>query len=682
MQNAPRIHDKAVGSGATAPQLPAPSGRWHVPREFERYTLLKRLPRGGMGNLFLATSRGIEGAERPCVVKVIRDEYTKDTSFRARFLDEARIQAQLRHPGVAQIFEASTTATDMPFVVMEYVEGRNLGEVQGRTKQLGLNIKWPEAVAMVLAVSDALAHVHERTDVDGKPLNIAHRDLSPQNVMVGYDGDVKKLIDFGTARGDNRRCRTVAGVVFAKPGYTAPEVANNCPGGVPADLYALGIMLWELIAGRRFLTGEASAHLAAVGMGQLRPEPLASSLGIPTSLDRVIERLTATRIEDRYESSRQVTQVLLAILRRAPSLAHGHRSVRGRVGQWMLRLYPNEPAGSRSEFARLLQEVQHSGVGLRRETPPTRSRGATLASLAGVLPGTRYRLRRQLSQGTMAVVFEAEHMDLGRRVALKILPATMGRADAETRFRAEARVMASLSHDNLVKLHDFGLSTDGRFFYAMELLQGDSLEAVLRRDQRVASASAVKIGIQVCGALEKVHHAGIIHGDIKPANLFLTEAGRVKLLDFGVSGPHGVSEAADPSGMSLVGTPEYMAPEQLSGHSLDAPSDIYALGVVLYELVTGVLPHNSSTMATLIDAKLNRRAEPPSRLGAHMGIPAYLDRMILKCLEKEPRDRYQTAEQLRYALEDADLKLKQRAAGRGGFYQTVLSLFTPENSRQ
>src|SRR6187431_2600288 len=245
-----------------------------LPRRFERYTLLKRIARGGMGEVYLATAGGIEGAERPCVVKTIRREHDEDRSFLARFLDEARIQAQLQHLGVAQVVEATNDASGKPYVVVEFIEGRNLGDVRARAGQLGMRMGWPESLAVSIVMADAPAHVHERTDAGGKALDIVHRDLSPQNVMVSYAGDVK-LIDFGTARGLNRRCQTIAGIVFAKPGYVAPEVANNTPGGVPADVYAFGVMLWELLAGRRFLTGEASEHMALVGAGKKHPPPIA-----------------------------------------------------------------------------------------------------------------------------------------------------------------------------------------------------------------------------------------------------------------------------------------------------------------------------------------------------------------------------------------------------------------------
>src|SRR6186713_969258 len=301
-----------------------------LPRRFERYTLLKKVARGGMGEVYLATAGGIEGAERPCVVKTIRREHEEDRSFLARFLDEARIQSQLQHPGVAQIVEATNDCAGKPYVVVEFIEGRNLGDVRARAGQLGMRMGWAESLAVSIVMADALSHVHERTDASGKPLDIVHRDLSPQNVMVSYAGDVK-LIDFGTARGQNRRCQTIAGIVFAKPGYVAPEVAANNPGGAAADLYALGIVLWELIAGRRFLQGDSHEHLAAVAKGERTPPPLSLWLAVPRELDAVVAKLTATQIADRFASAREAAEKLTKLLHQAPSLANGERSVRARI---------------------------------------------------------------------------------------------------------------------------------------------------------------------------------------------------------------------------------------------------------------------------------------------------------------------------------------------------------------
>ncbi|MEO7032765.1 MAG: protein kinase [Polyangiaceae bacterium] len=619
-----------------------------LPRRFERYTLLKRIARGGMGEVYLATAGGIEGAERPCVVKAIRREHEEDRSFLARFLDEARIQAQLQHPGVAQVVEATNDSSGKPYVVVEFIEGRNLGDVRARAGQLGLRMGWPESIAVSIVMADALAHVHERVDASGKPLDIVHRDLSPQNVMVSYAGDVK-LIDFGTARGLNRRCQTIAGIVFAKPGYVAPEVANNTPGGVPADLYALGVMLWEMLAGRRFLSGDAPAHMAAVAAGKRNPTPLAALIGAPVELDAVVAKLTAVRLEDRYSSARQAMNDLVRMLQRAPSMADGDRSVRGRIAQLMQKLYPAEPARTRSEFVRLVAQARATEVPVA-VLPPSPPAPAVELDLT-LLPGTRYRLLRVLGRGAMGVVHEAVHLDLMRTVALKVLdPERMG-VDAERRFKVEARAIAQLQHENLVKLFEFGVAQDGRPFYAMELLTGESLDKRLERERGMDYREAIAIGLQACNALETAHAASVIHRDIKPANLFLSTSGELKLLDFGVA-KAAFNVETDGEGLQIVGTPEYMAPEQARGQA-DERSDIYALGVVLFELLSGRLPHEAESPVLLLDAKFRKEPQSLRNLVPERGIPKMLDVAVTRALSPEPEHRYKSAAELRAALEAA-----------------------------
>lgn len=636
-----------TAAGRQAETTPALAAEPPLPRRFERYTLLKRLARGGMGEVLLASSGGIEGAERPVVVKIIRREHDTDRSFLARFLDEARIQAQLHHPGVAQILEATSDHEGKPFVVVEHVEGRNLSDVRSRASQLGVRISWPEAVALGIMLGEALHHVHERTDAEGKPLEIVHRDLSPQNVMIGYGGELK-LIDFGTARAENRRCHTVAGIVFAKPGYVAPEVANNTPGGAPSDLYAFGIMLWELIAGRRFLIGDSSQHMALVGAGKRNPTPLAQLIGAPPELDQVILKLTATAIADRYESAGKAVSDLGRLLQRAPSMADGDRSVRGRVSHLMRRLYPAEPARSRSEFARLVAEYRAASA---RPLPIPASPELPAAEPAdpSLLTGTPYKLVSELGRGSMGVVYQALHVDLSRTVALKLMdPDKLGVA-AVDRFRAEARSIAGLSHDNLIKVFDYGVAQDGRPYYAMEYLVGESLERKLAKEGELPYREAVGIALQAARALAAAHGAGVLHRDVKPGNLLVTANGVVKLFDFGLS--LAPQSSADGEALHVVGTPEYMAPEQAQSGASDARSDIYALGAVLYELVTGYQPHVAKNLVELIDLKRRISPLPPSERRPEAGIPKSLDLLLSRTLSVDPSRRPQTALELCSSLD-------------------------------
>lgn len=621
--------------------------------------LLKPLARGGMGEVYLATAGGIEGAERPCVVKIIRREHAKDTSFLARFFDEARIQAQLQHPGVAQVLEASTDASGKPYVVLEHIEGRNLSEVRQRAAQLKIPLSWADAVAVAVCLTEALIHVHERTDAAGRALAIVHRDMSPQNVMVGYGGDVK-LIDFGTARGENRRCQTVSGVVFAKPGYVAPEVANQNQPGPQADLYAVGVILWELAMGRRFLNGDPSEHLAQVAAGLRYPAPISSTNNVPLELDEVVNKLTAFELADRYPNAREAHADLVRVLGRAPSLADGERSVRGRIAHLMNRLYPSEPMRTRAEFARLLAEHRQS----EQPNPFLPESPAPVASTE-LLPGTRYHVLKSLSQSEMSVVYEAVHVDLERKVALKVLPKERcENPHFEARFRREAKALAQLKDEGLVTLHDFGVSQDGRPYYAMELLEGKTL-AEITQHQPISWRRAIEIGLGVCNTLETTHGHGLVHRDIKPSNIFVTSAGKTKVLDFGVAQAGDEELEEDTSNAVHVnGTPEYMAPEQIGKEEVDASADIYALATVIYELCTGQLPFEADSTIQLMDDKRRGRPQPTRRLRPHAGIPAALDGVLLKALDPLPAARYPTARRFREALESIVNRSKRKTLRR------------------
>ncbi|MEN9577161.1 MAG: hypothetical protein RJA70_170 [Pseudomonadota bacterium] len=615
-----------------------------------------------MGEVYLATSGGvggIEGAERPVVVKIIRREHAEDKSFLARFFDEARIQAQLQHPGVAQVLEASTDKSGKPYVVLEHVEGRNLSDLRQRAAQLNVGLSWADAVGICILLAEALAHVHERTDASGNALLIVHRDLSPQNVMVGYAGDVK-LIDFGTARGENRRCQTVSGIVFAKPGYVAPEVANQNQPGPQADIYALGIILWELVMGRRFLTGDPAEHLTRVAAGQRNPPAVSLTNNVPLELDTVIARLTAPRLQDRYQTAREALAALGRIIGRAPSLADGERSVRGRIAHLMSRLYPAEPAKTRAEFARLVagaRNLEPSKPALVPESPK-----AAPAETDRILPGTRYRLEREISKSALSVVYEAEHVDLGRRVALKVLPSEHCEDPKfEAQFRQEARALAQLRHSSLVTLHDFGVSQDGRPYSAMELLAGESLRARLSAGG-VEWRRALRIAIDVCQALEVAHGRGLIHRDIKPANIFLTESGETKLIDFGIA--QAASELTpdrESGALYLSGTPEYMAPEQMGPGKVDERADIYALASVVYEMLTGCLPFEGDSAVALLDAKQNHALKPASRAALDPSLPRALDHVLSKALSADPEHRPPSAAMFSFALQGC---LHSRARAR------------------
>ncbi|MGD0677931.1 MAG: serine/threonine-protein kinase [Polyangiaceae bacterium] len=639
-----------------------------VPRVLGRRLLLKLAARGGMGDVYLGATTGIEGAERPCIVKTVRRDHIHDGSFLARFLDEARVQSQLQHPGVAQVLEAATDEQGEPYTVIEYVEGRSLGDVRQRSVQTGQRIAWPDAVAIAIEIAQALAHVHERPGPDGSPLGIVHRDLSPQNVMVSYAGEIK-LIDFGTARGHNRRCHTVAGVVFAKPGYVAPEVARQEVGDGRIDVYALGIVLWELCAGRRLIATDPRRHLDDAAADKVRIPLVGPVCSGPPELDEIISKLTRNDPDDRYARASLAACDLARLLASAPPDG-GERGVRARIARVMRQLWPHEPARSRAEFAHLLREAR---VALKHDAagPETPRAGPVSEAMAvrmspndpSMLAGTPYRIGRKLGEGANGIVFEAEHTELGRRVAVKILcPENAGSPASLARFRREARAVANLSHPGIVQLYDFGKALDGRAFLAMELCRGQTLDLELCNGP-LPWRKAVRIAIETASALEAAHGAGVIHRDIKPQNLMLCDTAmdepHVKLLDFGIATALAQTDFQPDSaydrasrGFSVLGTPEYMSPEQVAGEPVDCRSDLYALGCVLYEMLTGIRAFDGPTVEVM-SKQLRETPLPPRSRAPSRPIPRGVEAVVVRAMAKPRTSRFDSASEMRAALQSA-----------------------------
>jgi serine/threonine protein kinase/Flp pilus assembly protein TadD len=276
-----------------------------------------------------------------------------------------------------------------------------------------------------------------------------------------------------------------------------------------------------------------------------------------------------------------------------------------------------------------------------------------------------YRILQRLGAGGMGVVYKAEDTKLQRPVALKFLPDDFANRDPNTleRFRHEARAASALNHPNICTIYDIQES-EGQPFIVMEFLRGETLNDRLDRGP-LKMDELVEMASQIAGALDAAHAAGIVHRDIKPANIFITERGQTKILDFGLAKlMHGdggdrstaATEVHLTESGATVGTVAYMSPEQVRGESLDARSDLFSLGAVLYEMATGRPAFGGDTTGVIFDAVLNRTPASPTRLNPE--VPSKLDEIITKFLDKDRKLRYQGAADL-----EADLKRLRRNTG-------------------
>lgn len=273
----------------------------------------------------------------------------------------------------------------------------------------------------------------------------------------------------------------------------------------------------------------------------------------------------------------------------------------------------------------------------------------------------QYHLLSRIGEGGMGAVFKAEHQLLGRQVAVKVLLGELNdNREVVQRFFNEARAVNKIQHPNIVDITDFVESTDrAPAFMVMELIDGRCLADVIDEQGPLALEHAVSIARQVCDAMAEVHRNEIVHRDLKTENIMLLNPNldRAKLLDFGIAKFLATEKAFLKTATGqTIGTPEYMAPEQIRGKEVDKRTDIYAMGIILYEMLTGTLPFKATNLGDLFTLQLSRRPTPPSQVlteHGRTGIPPAIESIVLTCLEKDPDARIQTMDELSQRLESA-----------------------------
>ncbi|HEX7598334.1 MAG TPA: protein kinase [Polyangia bacterium] len=674
------------------------------PRRFGGYVLAKPLARGGMGALYLAV-HGQRGLEKLCVVKTALP-HLAGKSYVQRFKDEAKVVVRLTHGNLVSVFDAGQVKGEI-YLAMEFVEGKDLRAVWNRCAQKGIAFPLPVAAHIVKELLRGLAYAHT---FEG--LRLVHRDVSPPNVLLSYSGEVK-LTDFGLATSTLKLEKTAPGVIYGKVSYMAPEQARAESLDGRTDIYAAGVILWELLTGRQLFAAGARAVgqeqddlLERVRHPQIVP-PSKRAVRVPSELDAITMKALAARPEERYQSGEEFRQDLAAFLAKTAPAMDGHQ-----VARFLRELFGDIIQRERDERHTLLLSasamLDASGDG---HTPPARAvnssdggradrveteplgrrarpdesdennRSADEGSrMVGALLAGRYHIKRLRGEGGMGRVYEAEHIEIGKRVAVKVLhPAYSRTPDLVERFRREARAASRIEHPNVVNVTDFGTTAEGSLFFVMEYIEGIELGLLIHREGPLAVNHALRVTEQMCAALQAAHDAGVIHRDLKPENILLvsapiprTPSGQaggetvaaapeiVKVLDFGIAksdeledSPR-VGKRLTRPGVAM-GTPEYMAPEQAAGYPADPRSDIYSVGSILYEMLTGVPPYEGDNVMEILHKKANQAPPPLSELRAD--VPPQVVALVDRAMARDPKRRPQSMAELAREIREVELVL-------------------------
>ena len=557
----------------------------------ERYEIMKQLGEGGMGAVYKARDHELE---RLVALKVIRPELAGHPDILRRFKQELILARQVTHKNVVRIFDLGT-ADGRKFITMDYVEGRDLKSI--------INERGKIPVAETVPIIQQICRGLEAAHVEG----VVHRDLKPQNVMVDDAGRVW-LMDFGLARSMELSGLTRTGVLMGTPDYMSPEQARAEKVDARSDLFSLGIIFFEMLIGR--LPFQADTLMAkllqrvkdrAVAVNEIDPS-------IPADVSAVVSKCLEPDVNKRYQSIREILDDL------------------GGGGQTI------SVTGSVSSNATPAPGVAPSG-----------SPSISLDDLGpGSQFGPRYRIESVIGEGGMGKVYKAYDSDLDRTVALKLVRPELAKdANSLLRFKQELLLASRISHRNILRIHDLG-DVYGVKFISMAFVQGMDLHESIAQRGRLPLERAVNIAKQLAGALAAAHAEGVVHRDLKPRNVLIDVDDHIYVSDFGLAKS---LDSTDKTGMTRVGevlgTPRYMSPEQAESKNADNRSDIYSLGIIIYEMLTGEVPFNGESSLQVMFQHVQQQPKDPRLLNPD--IPEYLGTIILKCLEKDPAARYQSA---------------------------------------
>ena len=561
-----------------------------IGRQLANYKIERLIGRGGMAQVYYGQDTTLH---RPVAIKVIDARNRDNPAYAERFVRESRAVAPWRHENIIQIYYAGDQ-DGLFYFAMEYVDGVDLGKQLARYATSRQKMPQAEVLRIGSAVATALDYAHAQ--------GVIHRDVKPANVLLARDGRVI-LSDFGLAMDVQQGS---LGEVFGSSQYIAPEQARRSSDAVPqSDLYSLGVILYQALTGVLPFDDPSPTTVALQHVTLDPPSP------------------------------RKIN----------PELNKGTSSV-------LLKALSKDPADRYQTGADLIAALERALRGVRQAataTQPSKKLKSTENLIGQQID--EYRLDLLLGQGGMARIYRGLDVRLNRYAAIKVIDAPH-RADADyaARFRREAQAIAQLEHHHIVRLYRYG-EVSGLLYMAMQYVEGRDLQSVLaahrKQGEGLPPREISQIVREVCLALDYAHSRGVIHRDVKPSNIMIDESGHAILTDFGLALLTEVGSRGE-----IFGSPYYIAPEQaISSANATAQSDLYALGIILYEIFTGQVPFDAASPLDIAMLHMTEAPRPPRQL--RPAISPQIEAVILKALAKEPRDRYLSGAALADAVDQA-----------------------------
>jgi len=577
-----------------------------------KYRILAKVGKGGMGHVYKALHLLFNEVR---ALKVMYPSLMARDEFVQRFLREAFVARRLRHPNAVQVEDVDETEDGRPCIVMEFIDGRILREVIQRDAPLAV----ARACAIVKQVASALGAAHE--------LGIIHRDIKPENIALvgGEGGEWVRVLDFGITKLREGQLKDEVGAMsLAGPGtffaigtpeYMSPEQVQQWEPDGRSDLYSLGIVFYEMLTGRLPLEAESQAEwfLAHVRQQPRRLHEYAADLRIPERLADLVMAMLEKDRDQRPATAAAVIEWIEGCEEEIQSLSFPPMTI------------------SRPQVERVSPEAT---------TAPAFFEGWKRGSLIA----KRYKILEKIAEVRLGPIYTALDSHTGGVCVLKLVtPWNPPGPELVNRLMEYCRRLQRFEHTHVVRTYDLGRAEDGVLFLVTEYVSGQNLRQVIEAEGPLELSRACRIVWEITCALDAGQSLGMVHGDIKPEHILLARVHKTeqtKILDFNLdSVKEAMPELSDPELPSAWLAPlQYMSPERISGRPYLPQSDIYSLGIVFYEMLTGRRPFEGSGIEIALK-QVQEMPAPVDRVRPELNIPPSVASLVMRMIQKDPDNR-------------------------------------------